>query len=734
MSQDYNEAVQSPAVNFADPDLCQGKAVVNALGLPMPCAGNFADVYQVCCPDGARWAVKCFTREVPGLRERYAAIGEHLARARLPFTVEFRYLEQGVRVRGQWYPVLKMEWVEGLLLNEFVRGALDKPAALEALARIFVRLQRRLRAAHVAHGDLQHGNILLVLDAGTGSLALKLVDYDGMYVPALAQNRSGEVGHPAYQHPQRLREQSYGPEVDRFPLLVIYCALRALIAGGRALWDRYDNGDNLLFRQQDLEAPSKSALLYELLALGDPSVRFLAGRLIDGARKPLEQAPTLEELTAEAGLPPPRPPAAVAAKAAALPAPAPSAATSWYLDRSGPALAEAPAPAFAPAEAEPGPRQTDGEPEARRRVIAPLWVALAGTVALLGVLFGVMVLVAKTGAVVSKKEPALAHGDTRIDKTDRDVPGEKALRPKDPVGEIRRFIGHSGDGDGVVDVAFAPDGRTAASGGQDMVVRLWDIETGQEIRLFEGHTGRVTCLCFTPDGLHVVSGSDDKTLRLWDVANGKEVRRFEGHTHNVNYYMAVTPDGQRIISCSVDPEKTVRIWDLKSGKEVRHFRYQGTGTEDVGAIQAFSTDGRWALTAGGDNTLRLWDVGKGTMVRALEGQSRGGAFSADDRFVLGIGQDKYLRLYDMGTGKLIRRFQEGPAAGQLATFSLDGQRVLVSYDQQDYSTLWDVQSGREIYRIAGNPKGAGRIRFSPDGKRALTAGRDGTVRLWGLPD
>jgi WD40 repeat protein len=88
----------------------------------------------------------------------------------------------------------------------------------------------------------------------------------------------------------------------------------------------------------------------------------------------------------------------------------------------------------------------------------------------------------------------------------------------------------------------------------------------------------------------------------------------------------------------------------------------------------------------------------------------------------------------VGSGKLIRRFQQGPAVGQLASFSPDGRRVLVSYDQQDYSTLWDVQSGKEIYRIAGNPKGAGRIRFSPDGKRALSAGRDGTVRLWGLPD
>ena len=150
LSQDYNEAIQSPE-SFADPDLRRGEAATNALGMPMPCSGNFADVYEVHCPDGGSWAVKCFTRQVPGLRERYQEISRHLHQAKLPFTVDFTYLEQGIRIAGRWYPILKMQWVEGFTLNQFVRATSTSRPMLEALCRIWAQLARHLRDADIAH-------------------------------------------------------------------------------------------------------------------------------------------------------------------------------------------------------------------------------------------------------------------------------------------------------------------------------------------------------------------------------------------------------------------------------------------------------------------------------------------------------------------------------------------------------------------------------------------------------
>ena len=133
LSQEFNEAVQNPATAFADPDLKGGEAVVGATGLPLPRSGNFADVYQVRGADGRDWAVKCFTRPVAGLDERYAKPSTpHLGKAGLPFTVGFTFLAEGIRVRGQWYPVVKMEWVEGLPLNQFVRENLQAGRPLDA--------------------------------------------------------------------------------------------------------------------------------------------------------------------------------------------------------------------------------------------------------------------------------------------------------------------------------------------------------------------------------------------------------------------------------------------------------------------------------------------------------------------------------------------------------------------------------------------------------------------------
>jgi uncharacterized OB-fold protein len=300
---DYNEAIQNARVCFSDPHLQAGEVVGDALGVPRPHSGNFADVYQVRGPNGHSWAVKCFTRQVGSLQSRYQAISQHLQKGSPPFMVQFQYFSDGIRVGGKWYPILKMEWVEGFTLNEFVRQYVDNPQVMYRLAKMWVKLSLQLRRANMAHADLQHGNALLVPGEKASQLSLRLIDYDGLCVPALANTPSGEVGHPNYQHPQRLANGIYNSEVDRFPHLVIYTALRSLTVGGRQLWDKYDNGENLLFREQDFRCSTESKLLLDLWQLPDPDMRRLLGHLLLGSQLPLDRVPMLDEVVGAEGRP-----------------------------------------------------------------------------------------------------------------------------------------------------------------------------------------------------------------------------------------------------------------------------------------------------------------------------------------------------------------------------------------------------------------------------------------------
>jgi hypothetical protein len=296
----FNEAVQNLATSVSDRELQAGQAELTPLGLPMPYAGNFADVYKVHCPStGNTWAVKFFKREVRDLRERYKAISDQLVVAQLPFTTEFRYIEDGVRIGGAWYPLVKMRWIEGLSLNRFVAQSLSQPKMLDQLFELWVRVANRLRLAGIAHADLQHGNVVLVPHGDQGKLLLKLIDYDGMYVPALAGKQSGELGHANYQHPQREKTKAYNAELDRFSHLAICCALKCLSVGGMPLWGRFNNEENLLFAAHDFADPAGSKLFRELWTLRNSDARALVGHLALATQQPLEQTPLIDELVQE---------------------------------------------------------------------------------------------------------------------------------------------------------------------------------------------------------------------------------------------------------------------------------------------------------------------------------------------------------------------------------------------------------------------------------------------------
>ncbi len=271
---DFTIAVQNPHICFADPELKQASTSKNSRGRVLLWSGNFATVYKL-TKGNRSWAVRCFTRTPQSdVQQRYKLISEYLSQHQIPYLVDFEFLTQGILVKGEWYPILKMDWVQGSEIDRYIGEHIDDSQVLLRLDQQLKQLQKDLQQVGIAHGDLQHGNIMVDSQG-----ELKLVDYDGMYVPALRGAPPLEVGHPNYQPPTR-SSKDFSDRLDEFSFEVISLSLRAL-ASQPNLWETFhEDNKNLIFRQTDFQEPELSPVFQSIANIPDDETRALCDRLI----------------------------------------------------------------------------------------------------------------------------------------------------------------------------------------------------------------------------------------------------------------------------------------------------------------------------------------------------------------------------------------------------------------------------------------------------------------------
>ncbi len=283
---------------------------------------------------------------------------------------------------------------------------------------------------------------------------------------------------------------------------------------------------------------------------------------------------------------------------------------------------------------------------------------------------------------------------------------------------------------------YSGDGRHILTGGQDDVARLWDAQTGMELRAFVGHTKRVTSLSLSPDNRILCTGSHDGTARLWNVDTGETIHILRGPPPYVQC-VGFSPNGDRVFTGG--PDRTVWLWEVASGKRVIFTSKLANPFIPHGHNQrilsgAYSSSGQFLCTGSSDNTARVWDgrriIAERQVLRGHSGWVSAVAFSPDEKRVWTGSEDGSVRAWSLEDGDRDRWEGNWGGVGSVA-FLPDGKTALVG-GIDDVVRLRDVVSGKPgtSLRVFAHERSVHGVSFSPDGKRLVTCGADHTLRIW----
>ena len=255
-------SVENQQTLILDPHAKKGVFCRDARGRLIAYTGGFTIVFPY-ETNSEKWAFRCWHAELGNVRRRFEIIARAIQQANVKYLCDFAYVDEGISVDGKIYPTTRMRWVEGENIKDYLCHNKTKKATLNKLAKNFLTMVQDMHKHHFAHGDLQHGNIIV---SPKGEVFL--VDYDSFYCDELKGESDIITGLKDYQHPLRKGNQVISEKIDYFSELIIYLSILG-IAGKPQLVEKYqvEAADHMLFEADDFSHLHSSRIYQELHGL-----------------------------------------------------------------------------------------------------------------------------------------------------------------------------------------------------------------------------------------------------------------------------------------------------------------------------------------------------------------------------------------------------------------------------------------------------------------------------------
>jgi hypothetical protein len=271
-------------------------------------------------------------------------------------------------------------------------------------------------------------------------------------------------------------------------------------------------------------------------------------------------------------------------------------------------------------------------------------------------------------------------------------------------------------------VAFSPDGKLLATGGQSGAVQLWDPASGAEIRRVAGqHAASITALAFSPDGSLLLSTSEDGVLYLWNTLTGEPVLNLQDSSF---YSAAFGAYGKTIITGGENV--AIKTWDIASGGQTQAL------TSGLGTIRHMAANpGGGQIAVSGDvSAVEIWDIASGALAYTLPfaPDVTGIAYSPDGQRLAASSQNASPWQWDARTGQQLWANQDVTNEDGIA-YNPDGTLIVTVSAKNRRLILWDAATGKTVRNVRAGPQPVS-VAFGPDGAQIAEAGKN--VRIWGV--